>query len=63
MGNKSETEAAAKGHKVPDFVTEAADDDAVRQASEGSFPASDPPSHTPVSHPGKPKRQPPPRRH
>ena len=33
------------------------DEDCVDQASEDSFPASDPPSHTPVNHPGKPKKQ------
>lgn len=33
------------------------EEDEVDQASEDSFPASDPPSHTPITHSGTPKKK------
>lgn len=52
--NKTASDPRAPGRKVPLFQSDPADEDDVDLAGEDSFPASDPPSYTPISHPGKP---------
>ncbi len=50
----SGTDPRQPGRKVPLYQSNPEDEDGVDLAGEDSFPASDPPSHTPISHPGKP---------
>jgi hypothetical protein len=54
LDNKTGSDPRAAGRKVPQYQSTPDEDDEVELASEDSFPASDPPSHTPISHPGKP---------
>lgn len=58
MGEKLErktgSDPRAPGRKVPQFQSNPIDEDEVDVAGEDSFPASDPPSHTPISHAGNP---------
>lgn len=53
---KTETDPRDPGRKVPLYQSEGKneDEDEVEREGEDSFPASDPPSFTPVSHPGRP---------
>lgn len=51
---KTTNDPRAPGRKVPLFQSDPEGEDAVDLAGEDSFPASDPPSHTPISHPGNP---------
>jgi|AGTN01.1.fsa_nt_gi hypothetical protein len=55
LDRKTATDPRAPGRKVEQFQSSIEDGDEVDQAGEDSFPASDPPSHTPISHPGKPR--------
>lgn len=54
LDNKTTTDPREPGRKVPLYQSTLANEDKVDLAGEDSFPASDPPSHTPVSHPGTP---------
>lgn len=54
LDRKTGSDPRAPGRKVEVYQSCIEDGDGVDQASEDSFPASDPPSHTPISHPGKP---------
>lgn len=52
--HKTANDPRAPGRKVPLFQSDPEGEDGVDLAGEDSFPASDPPSNTPISHPGKP---------
>ncbi|HLO75858.1 MAG TPA: hypothetical protein VK196_05315 [Magnetospirillum sp.] len=54
LGTRTATDPREPGRKVPQYQSNPEDEDDVDLAGEDSFPASDPPSHTPISHPGKP---------
>lgn len=54
---KTTSDPRAPGRKVDEHLS-SPEDTCVDQASEDSFPASDPPSYTPVTHSGKPKKGP-----
>ncbi len=60
MGEKTDrtvdTDPREPGRKVPQYQSEPKEEDEVEIAGEDSFPASDPPSYSPVRHPGKPER-------
>ncbi|MGE5545897.1 MAG: hypothetical protein ACM33T_03295 [Solirubrobacterales bacterium] len=55
LDQKTVTDTRERGRTVPQYQSTPEDEDAVETSSEDSFPASDPPSYTPVSHTGKPK--------
>lgn len=55
LDEKTSSDPRAVGRKVPQFQSAPEDEDEVDVAGEDSFPASDPPSHTPISHPGNPR--------
>ena len=59
MGEKikpTKTDPREPGKKVPQYQS-TPEDDEVELAGEDSFPASDPPSYTPVRHPGNPEHE------
>ncbi|MEW5726959.1 MAG: hypothetical protein AB1918_03960 [Pseudomonadota bacterium] len=56
LDKKADTDPREPGRKVPQYQSEPREEDEVEVASEDSFPASDPPSNSPVRHPGKPKQ-------
>lgn len=51
------TDPRAPGRKAPLHQSSSKAEDDVEIASEDSFPASDPPSHTPIRHTGNPKHE------
>jgi hypothetical protein len=51
---KTETDPREPGRKVPVYQSDCDKEDEVERESEDSFPASDAPSYTPISHPGRP---------
>lgn len=57
LDKKSDTDSREPGRKVPEYQSEPETEDDVELASEDSFPASDPPSYTPINHPGKPEHE------
>ena len=59
MGKAKDTNSdpRAQGRKVPQYQSDPDQEDEVDLASEDSFPASDPPSYTAVSHTGNPCEQ------
>lgn len=54
LQNNTASDPRAAGRKVPQYQSNPEGEDAVDLTGEDSFPASDPPSNTPISHPGKP---------
>jgi hypothetical protein len=54
LDSKTGSDPRAAGRRVPQYQSVPDEADDVELAGEDSFPASDPPSHTPISHPGTP---------